>query len=170
MNKMGKEEILVNIFEQVQKVLYKVCRYDKNLIDENLSYGDCRHKSELLFQLLKKNKFEAKKIKVLFDWRDLPIPEETLSILKKSDKIWLHDSVKVKVNNKWLKVDCTWNPELEKFGFPVTRNWNGKEDTKQVTTGELKFYNKNLIKKPKIIKKEAYKFAEKINYFLDHEQ
>jgi hypothetical protein len=51
----------------------------------------------------------------------LPIPKALLSILKNSGTIWEHDSISVKVNNKWIRVDCTWNPNLEKKGFPITK-------------------------------------------------
>ncbi len=164
---MSSQENLVKTFGMVQKIPYRVCRFDENEINKYLKYGDCRHKSHLLFMLLKNEGFEIKKIKVIFDWKDLPIPKHALSILKKSGTKWLHDSLKVKVNNKWLKVDCTWNSELEKIGFPVTKEWDGKSDTLQVTRGKLKFYELNdTINKPKIIKEEAYKFAEKLNEFV----
>ncbi len=158
---------LVKLFKKVQKIPYKVCRFDKEKIDENLPYGDCRHKSELLYNLLRREGFEVEKIKVIFDWKDLPIPKEILSILKKSGTVWVHDSLKVKINNKWIKVDCTWNPELKAKGFPVTETWDGRSDTKQVTEGKLEFYDaENCKKKIKVDKQEALKFAEELNKFL----
>ena len=164
---MGNNKKLIAIFEKVQKVPYKVCMFDKDSINEELEYGDCRHKSHLLFMLLKQESFEVKKIKVLFDWRDLPLPKEMIAILKESDKVWLHDSVEVKVGDKRIKVDCTWNPELEKAGFPITKNWDGTSDTEQVTKGNLQFFDsEELNTKPNIIKEEAYKFADKLNEFV----
>jgi len=56
---------LVEIFKKVQKIPYKVCKFDKNELNEHISYGDCRHKSELLKRLLEKEGFEVKKLKVL---------------------------------------------------------------------------------------------------------
>jgi hypothetical protein len=41
-----------------------------------------------------------------------------------------HWAIKAKINNKWIWIDPTWDPPLAKIGFPVTFNWNGKEDTK----------------------------------------
>ena len=158
---------LVQLFEQVQKIPYRVCKFDKNLINSKLPYGDCRHKSELLYNLLIKEKYEVKRLKVEFDWTDLPIPADILAILKESGTIFSHDSLSVKINNKWVKVDCTWNPELEKKGFPITKNWNGKSDTKQVTEGKLKFFpNETYVKRIKIVKGEALKFAEELNKYL----
>lgn len=158
---------IVQLFEQVQKIPYRVCKFDKKLINPKISYGDCRHKSELLKLLLREKGFEVKEIKVIFDWNDLRIPKSILGILKKSSTVWPHNSLKVKVKNKWVKVDCTWNPELEKKGFPVTKKWDGKSDTKQITEGKLKFYQKEkYVDKIKIFKEEALKFADELNEYL----
>ncbi|RMD66252.1 hypothetical protein D6817_04460, partial [Candidatus Pacearchaeota archaeon] len=66
--------------------------------------------------------------------------------------------------------DCTWNPKLKEKGFPITENWDGKSDTKQITEGKLEFFDKeDYVKdknKIKISKEEAYKFAEELNKFL----
>ena len=158
---------IVQLFEQVRKIPYKVCKFDKDIINPDIPYGDCRHKSELLYSLLSKEGYGVKRLKVEFNWQDLPIPKNILSLLKISGTIFPHDSLLVKINNKWIKVDCTWNPELEKKGFPITKNWDGKTDTKPVTEGELKFYKEEAsIKKRKIIKEEAFKFAEALNRYL----
>jgi len=158
---------LIKVFEKVQKIPYRVCRFEKEKINQNLKYGDCRHKSLLLKQLLEKESYEVKEIKVLFDWKDLPLPQKIISILKKSPTVWSHNSLKVKVNHKWIKVDPTWNIELEKKGFPVTKKWNGETDTKQVTEEKLKFYDKKrCTKKIMIDKEEARDFAEGLNNFL----
>jgi|GEM_PF-810754 len=160
---------LIEIFEKVQKIPYQVCKYDENEIDENLEKGDCRHKHFLLKKLLEQEGFNVKEVKVIFNWEDLPIPKDILEILK-AGTIWDHSSLKVQINNKWIKVDCTWNSKLKEKGFPITKNWDGKSDTKQVTEGKLEFFDKeNYVKdtnKIKISKEEAYKFAEELNKFL----
>src|SRR3989338_1541877 len=165
--KMKNNIKIIELFEKVQKIPYKVCIFKEDDISKDLKYGDCRHKAHLLNILLKQEGFEVKKIKVLFDWRDLPLPKEIIEILEKSDTRWLHDSVKVKIGDEWIKVDCTWNPELEKVGFPVTKNWNGRSDTKQVTKEKIEFFDLEEFNiKPNIIKEEAYKFADKLNEFV----
>lgn len=158
---------IVCLFEQVQRIQYRVCKFDKNKINANIQYGDCRHKSELLYSFLIGGGYKVKRLKVEFNWRDLPIPNNILDILKISGTIFPHDALLVKINNKWIKVDCTWNPELEKKSFPITKNWDGKTNTKQVTEGKLKFFKEGTyIKKKKIVKEEALKFAEELNKFL----
>lgn len=158
---------IIKLFEEVQKIPYKVCKFDKSEIDQDIPYGDCRHKSELLYSLLTKEGYEVKRLKVEFNWKDLPIPDKILNILKITRTIFLHDSLLVKINKKLIKVDCTWNPQLEKKGFPVTINWDGKTDTKQVTEGKLKFFEeKNYIKKRRVIREEILRFANELNKFL----
>jgi hypothetical protein len=160
---------IIEIFKKVQKIPYKVCGYDKTKIDKNLAFGDCRHKSELLRQLLEKEGYKVKKIRVIFDWKDLPIPKPLLDILKPETK-FVHRLLKVRINKEWVKVDCTWSPELEKIGFPVTKDWDGKSDTKQVTNGKLDFYEEKDFDKIKLLidKEKALKFAEELNKFLDN--
>ncbi len=161
---------LVNLFEKVQKIYYKVCKFEKDKIDENLSYGDCRHKSELLFKLLQKEGYQVKKVKAIFDWKDLPLPKKLLSILQRNS-IWDHDTLLVNVDGKWIMVDCTWNPELQKIGFPVTINWDGKSDTKQLTNGKIEFFDaENYVKKFKIEREIALKFADGLNKWLSSQQ
>lgn len=162
---------VIQIFEKVQKIPYQVCKYDENEIDENLEKGDCRHKHFLLKKLLEQEGFNVKEVKVIFNWEDLPIPKEILEILK-AGTIWDHNSLRVKVNKKWIKVDCTWNLELKEKGFPVTENWDGKSDTKQVTEGKLDFYDIDKYSKDKrihIVKEEAYAFADALNKWLTNQ-
>ena len=131
---------IVQIYEKVQKIPYKICKFEESKVDKNLKEGDCRHKAELLYKLLKKEGYEVKKIRVVFDWKDLPLPKEIITILTHGT-LWDHRSLEVKLGEKWIKVDCTWPPYTESAGFPVTRDWNGKSDTLQVTRGELEFYD-----------------------------
>lgn len=163
---------IISLFKRVQAIPYCICKYDEELVNETLAVGDCRHKSTLLKQLYEREGYEVRKVKVIFDWKDLPVPTEILSLLK-AGTIWDHDALEVKVQNNWIKVDCTWNPELEKKGFPITKNWDGKTDTLQVTCGKLEFHNAvNYIRsqKIKVIKVEAYAFADAFNRWLQTRQ
>jgi len=161
-------EKIVKIFKKVQKIPYKIIPFNEKEIDKNLKYGDCRHKSFLLKKLLDKEGYNSKIIFVLFDWKDLPIPNEMISILKKSGTIFGHKILKIRVGNKEIKIDCSWDPKLKKGNFPVTEKWNGLEDTKQITEKKIQFLSKEEFnkKKPSIDKKEAHLFAESLNKFL----
>lgn len=168
---------LIKIFEEVQKSPYQVCPFKENKIDENIESGDCRYKFLLLKKLLDKERYKTKIIKVIFNWKDLPIPKNILRILKKSSTVWVHNTLAVKIHGDYLFIDPIWNPQLEKRGFPVTKNWNGLEDTKQISEGKLEFFKKDLFEKDKekilkenkvyINKDEAHKFAEALNKWLN---
>jgi len=121
--------------------------------------------------LLQQNTFDAEFIKVIFDWKDLPIPAEILGILKKSGTRWSHDALSVQINDNYsVNVDCTWNLELKNKGFPVTEDWDGESYTKQITNGKLEFYPaegfKNSEHDINIDKEEALEFAERLNKWL----
>lgn len=168
---------LIRIFEKVQKVQYKVCQFDESKVNEKLKFGDCRHKSTLLKKLLDEKGYKTKKMKVIFNWKDLHLPKRIILVLKKSSTIWTHDTLAVKVHGDYIFLDPTWNLELKRLKFPVTENWSGLEDTKQVTEGELEFYKEDDFnsKKEEILKKynihidkeEAYEFADKLNKYLN---
>ena len=168
---------MIKIFEKVQKIPYKIKQYIEEEIDENLKEGDCRHKSKLLIQLLKKEGYEsAKGLRVIFDWKDLPIPKKILEILQKSSTKQVHFAVRVKAHGNYLYLDPTWPISFEKMGFPVTKNWGGLEDTKQVTEGELEFFKKYYFEgeRDEILKQynitqdgeERDKFAKELNDWL----
>jgi hypothetical protein len=174
--KIPRDKLLKQLFEKVQKIPYQVCQFDKNdyhlkeVVNTAIKQGDCRHKSRLLYNLLQQNIFDAEKIKVVFDWKDLPIPKEILGILKSGTR-WSHDSLKVKINERlWVDVDCTWNLELGEKGFPVTEDWDGASHTKQITTGKLESYPAEDFKKEEhdihIDKEEALAFADALNKWL----
>lgn len=162
-------EKIVELFERVQRIPYKVMPFNEKTINENLECGDCRHKTYLLKKLLEKENLNPKITFVLFNWKDLPLPHKMLSILKKSGTVWGHKILEVEINKKLLKVDCSWDPKLKKEGFPITENWNGFEDTKQITNGKLEFFpsEKFKNKKPFLDKEEAHLFAKKLNAFLE---
>jgi len=168
---------IIKIFEKVQKIPYRVSPFNENKIKRNLKFGDCRHKSFLLAKLLKKVGVKVKIIKVIFDWKDLPIPKEILSTLKNSSTVQVHTIVWAKIHGNYLYLDPTWPTYLEKKGFPVTKDWNGLEDTKQVTKGELTFFKKDdfnerkdeILKRYKIKmdKGEMHNFADKLNKWIN---
>lgn len=170
---LDKDEHIISLFERVQKIPYKVCEFDETNVSDGLTCGDCRHKSFLLFKLLTEKGYQVKRTKIIFDWKDLPIPKDILAILKKSGTISTHDSVRVKFNGDFLHLDCAWDPSLANAGFPVTKNWTGLRDTEQITNGDLEFYSwdseeyKERMKQIHIDKDEMHKFSSALNTWLD---
>lgn len=127
------------IFEFVQSFPYGVRKFTPKggteLYDEE--GGDCRHKSDALYNLFKEMGYEVRRLDVAFDWADLPIPKEILAEKKKSGTRAFHDAIEMKIDGKWVYVDPTWNQELKAKGFPVA-TWDGVRATREVTTGPVK--------------------------------
>ena len=159
---------LIELFEEVQAIPYK-CRAENATvgINTNLSYANCSQKRNLLRQTLGLVGSEFRDLNAIFDWSDLPIPRDILRILKYSGTLQKHHLLEVNIDGSYLKVDPTWNLELENIGFPVTKNWDGKNDTEQITRGKILFYNPDIeeISLP-YFPEERIKFAEEFNRLL----
>lgn len=136
--------------------------------------GDCRHKRDALFQLYKDKGFAVRKVTVLYNYADLPLPKNCLAELSETRDF--HSGMEVKTSNGWTRVDATWDPLLAKYGFPLTTTWDGESPTKNVTDGEcvptlhtdynqiLDLYRKYNVKWPK--QSENAKFVKCINSWL----
>jgi broad specificity phosphatase PhoE len=169
MSHLSKRYILKHKVGLIWNLPYQVKPFIKTQINKEIDDGDCRHKSELLKQLFEEEGFKARIVYAVFDWKDLPIPKDILGILKSGTKM-VHNLLEVNLNGKWIKVDATWNRDLQEKGFPITKHWNGKENTKMVTEGKINFYkSKEEAKKEEGInnsKEELHKFAEKLNKWI----
>lgn len=168
---LSLNEKIIKTFEFVQKIPYKVCKFES--VDELITnnFGDCRHKHSFLFEVYSKLGLKVEKIKVLFDWKDLPIPNEKLKILEKSGTIFPHNALYLFRGNKKILVDSTWEPRLEKMGFPITNNWDGKSDTKNISYGNVENLTLEEYEERKktlgLVKEELILFADEINNFLE---
>lgn len=131
------ENKLIASFEKVQNIPYRLCNYFPEEINENLPFGSCLHKSDLLFRLISKEVYHSRYGVVAFDLLDLPIPKNILGILNKSGTIRNHRFVEVFLNSRWIRIDPTWPICLKQIGFPVTEKWDGLSDTVLVSTGRL---------------------------------
>lgn len=164
----------IALFEYVQKFPYKVGPAEGPMCLITNGCGDCRHKHNLLYELFKGLGLNIKKIKVMFNWKDLPLPNKLLNILKKSDTIWGHNALLLNLNGKEILVDATWPKSLSKIGFPVTLNWDGLSNTEKITNGKLKILSIEEYEKIKptikLIPNEVRDFANELNNFLKDKQ
>jgi len=137
---------LIELFETVQAIPYK-CRTDNNVnLDLHLKHANCRQKRDLLKVELENNGILSKRIDAIFNWSDLSIPDRIIRTLKKSGTLQKHHLLEIKIGENHIKIDPTWDLELELFGFPITKNWNGYSDTCQVTYGGIVFYDPRIQK------------------------
>lgn len=157
---MNKKKI-IELYNKVQEIPF-YCLEDRDtdlLLQKNK--GSCSEKHLFLGSEFEKLGILVKYILIKFDWNDLPIPKEIIK--KKDSSIGLHLALKIKIKNKWIYVDATWDPKLEKIGFPVTKNWNGETDTKlAVRPKEIIELNKKPAKRVKVSEnKEFFKLLNK---------
>jgi len=126
---MLKPKEIAKLYKKVQGIPY-YCLKERNpdlLLKKQK--GSCSEKHLFLGKEFEKLGIPVKYLLIKFDWNDLPIPKEIIR-KKKGDSVGWHLALKIKPKNKWILVDATWDPKLEKAGFSVTRNWDGKSDTK----------------------------------------
>lgn len=128
MTNINKNKQLVRLFKRVQNIPYFLFKHRDSKKLFKLNKGCCAEKAIWLGNKLKDMNIPVKYYLIKFKWEDLPIPKEIIKLKKKGSGY--HLALKAKVDNKWIWIDPTWDPGLEKGGFPVTKNWNGKTNTK----------------------------------------
>lgn len=162
------EEKIINLYNKVQKVPY-YCLKERDpdlLLKKNK--GSCSEKHLFLGKEFEKLGVPVKYLLIRFDWNDLPIPKEIIQKKKDDSEGW-HLALKIKLRDKWIYVDATWDPKLEKAGFPVTKDWDGISDTK------FAFPPREIIElekaPPKQIKRpENREFYEALNRWLESQR
>ena len=156
-----KNKQLVRLFRRVQNIPYFLFRHRDSKKLFSLNKGCCAEKAIWLGNKLKETNIPVKYYRIEFKWEDLPIPKEIIKLGKKGPAH--HLALKAKVNNKWIWIDPTWDPGLEKGGFPVTKNWNGKTNTK-LAVKPLKIEE---FKPPDPSSIELTEFTRALNKYLD---
>jgi len=156
-----KNRKLVGLFKRVQNIPYFLFRHRDSKKLFSLNTGGCAEKAIWLGNKLKEMDIPVKYYRIEFKWEDLPIPKEIIRLKKKGPVH--HRALKAKVNNKWIWIDPTWDPGLEKGGFPVTKNWNGKTNTK-LAVKPLKIEE---FKPPDPSSIELTEFTRALNKYLD---
>lgn len=165
---MIKIREIIKLYKKVQEIPYHCLKErDPDLLLKK-NKGSCSEKHLFLGKEFEKLGVPVKYLLIRFDWNDLPIPKEI--IRKKADgpEGW-HLALEIKPKRKWINVDATWDPKLEKAGFPVTKNWDGKSDTK------FAFPPKQIIElekaPPKQVKRyENREFYKALNKWLEQQR
>ena len=163
---MNKKKI-IELYNKIQKIPYYCLKYrNPNLLLQK-NKGSCSEKHLFLAQELEKLGIPVKYVLIKFDWKDLPIPKEVIN--KKGNSIGWHLALKINIHNKWIYVDATWDPKLEKAGFPITKNWNCTSNTKLAfPPKEIKELDKKPAKQSKRL--ENREFYEALNKWLESQR
>lgn len=115
------------LFEKVQKVPYYLLKHRDSRRLFSLNKGCCAEKAIWLGNKFKSLGLPVEYFLIEFRWEELPVPEDILKL--KEEGPGYHLAMKAEIDGGWVWADPTWDPALEKLGFPVTKDWDGKSDT-----------------------------------------
>lgn len=170
---------VVTLFEKVRDIPYGDIGSRDPLDVYRKNKGTCSGKHELLKGLYRELGLEVKDYLVMHRFKQLPVkfPDEIMDILERTDIVDPHNYFKVKIGDKWLAVDVTWDKALKKLGFPVNENWDGQSDMKVVVAPGGDVYEsddpialkKSLIQSlPAQVQADRQLFLDTTTKWLDH--
>ena len=131
----GTSPTLPEVYHAVRRIPYGSTgeRDPVKIIANNL--GSCSGKHILLRDLLRESGWTTEVVTMFTHFnRDMPshpsMPADLRTMIEGPDVCDFHHYVRVRVDDRWLKLDATWHDELIPFGFSVNSNWKGDEDTR----------------------------------------
>jgi len=123
----SKENKIRLICELVRDIPYKVTGSSdpKDIIKNNA--GSCTPKHIFLAQCLQKLDVPLKFLAVSYYYEKIPVkyPEKMMDLVRKMP-LTHHTALKIKVDNKWIIIDVTWDSKLK--DFQVNKEFDLKSD------------------------------------------
>jgi hypothetical protein len=126
---------MISIFEHIRDIPYSLAVPQTDLIAApeqilSLGRGYCGPKHYLLAEMFQKLGVEVVYAIFPFFWNDpdLRYPQE-LRQLATGLPVLYHLACRVRINDRWVLVDATWDRPLARGGFPVNEHWDGRADT-----------------------------------------
>lgn len=126
---------LIAIFQQVRDIPYTLTAMETQGIppEERIlvaGRGSCGPKHYLLAEMYRRLGFDVVFATFPFLWNDPDVryPQE-LRTLATGLPVAYHLACRVRINNRWVLVDATWDRPLKGAGFPVNEHWDGRADT-----------------------------------------
>jgi hypothetical protein len=133
---LDPRQSLISIFEHIRDIPYSLAvpMTDPATAPEQIllwGKGSCGPKHYLLAEMYRKLGFDVVYATFPFLWDDpdLQYPPE-LRQLAAGLPVSHHLACRVKIANRWVLVDATWDQPLERAGFPVNNQWDGLSDTR----------------------------------------
>lgn len=134
----GKQDELTNrvsLFNNVRDMPYTLYR-GYTTIEELIAKvletkrGPCNPKHLMLGDMFKKLGIEIEYASFPMNWKEqkLDFPKEILQVAEKIPTVY-HLALRVKIDDRWILVDATYDLPLEKIGAPVVKNWDGRSQT-----------------------------------------
>jgi hypothetical protein len=129
------KDSMISIFQHIRDIPYSLAvpMTDPNTAPKqllSLGRGYCGPKHYLLAEMYRRLGFEVVYATFPFLWNDpdLLYPTE-LRQLATGLPVAHHLACRVRINNRWVLVDATWDQPLIRAGFPVNEDWDGRADT-----------------------------------------
>ena len=126
---------MISIFQHIRDIPYSLAvpMTDPKTAPEQilaLGRGYCGPKHYLLAEMFRKLGIDVVYATFPFVWddRDLQYPPE-LRQLAGGLFVAHHLACRIRINDRWVLVDATWDPPLRQAGFPVNEHWDGQTDT-----------------------------------------
>lgn len=174
------EQNIVRLFENVRDIPFGSMgsRDPEDVYEKNM--GTCSGKNLLLRELYDEIGIETKDMLTLHRFNDLvwfpthsypllQLPAEVEEILNVGPLYDFHNYTRIRVNGKWINVDATFDKPLNKYGFVVNENWNGKTDMTLCVVGTYKIWDcgdKGLEEKDRMTKLLPEKIQRNRKLFL----
>jgi hypothetical protein len=128
-------DAIISIFERIRDIPYSltVPMTDPDTAPEQillLGKGYCGPKHYLLAEMYSRLGYEVVYTTFPFLWNDpdLSYPPG-LRQLATGLPLAHHLACRVRIDDRWVLVDATWDPPLACAGFPVNEHWDGRADT-----------------------------------------
>jgi len=132
---LDPRESRVSVFEYIRDIPYSLATpaTDPRTAPEtilSLGKGNCGPKHYLLAALFRRLGLDVVYATFPFLWDDpgLRYPPDLRTLSHGLPVAW-HLACRVYIGSRWVLVDATWDPPLEKGGFPVNGSWNGYTET-----------------------------------------
>jgi hypothetical protein len=127
---------LITVFEHIRDIPYSlaVIMTDPSTAPEQilaLGKGSCGPKHYLLAEMYRRLGFTVVYATFSFLWDDPDIRyPPKLRRLATGLPVSHHLACRVKIGDRWVLVDATWDRSLKRAGFPVNEQWDGRSDTR----------------------------------------
>lgn len=132
---LDAREGMISIFQHIRDIPYSLAipmTDPKNVPERILTLGRgyCGPKHYLLAEMFRKLGIDVVYATFPFLWNDpdLRYPP-ALRQLASGLPVSHHLACRVRINERWVLVDATWDSPLKQAGFPVNEHWDGLADT-----------------------------------------
>ena len=130
-----EQDAIISVFEHIRDIPYSLAvpMTDPDTAPEqilSLGKGYCGPKHYLLAEMYRRLGYEVVYATFPFLWNDpdLLYPPE-LRQLATGLPVAHHLACRVRIDDRWVLVDATWDLPLACGGFPVNEHWDGQTDT-----------------------------------------